>query len=107
MALIRSHIVLLCTLITLSFVFLLPGTALPQIWRIEVVDSDGDVGWFPSLALDSNGYPAISYLDWTNENLKFARWNGSSWDIEVVDSDGDVGWSPSLALDSTGAPAFS
>ncbi|KPK64929.1 MAG: hypothetical protein AMK73_04485 [Planctomycetes bacterium SM23_32] len=68
-----------------------------------VVDSEGMVGYETSLALDSNGYPHISYNDATNDNLKCARWTGSSWDIGDV---AGVGWAlagdTSLALDSSG-----
>jgi len=32
-------------------------------WQIEVVDDVNGVGYFTSIALDSSGYPHISYLD--------------------------------------------
>ena len=78
-------------------------------WHIEAVDPSTtvDVGAFSSLALDSNGYPHISYFDITNLDLKYARWNGSSWQIETVDSAGEVGTYTSLELDSSGYPRIS
>jgi hypothetical protein len=41
-------------------------------WHIETVDSEGNVGLYASLALDGGGYPHISYLDWSNGDLKYA-----------------------------------
>ncbi len=74
---------------------------------MQTVDSVGDVGYFPSLELDSSGYPRISYYDGTNADLKYAAWNGLSWDIETVDWEGSVGAHNSLALDSSGYPHIS
>ena len=68
-------------------------------WEIETVDSSASVGWFTSLALDSSGYPHISYEDDSNEELKCAYHDGSSWNYSVVDADGEG--RSSLALDST------
>ena len=76
-------------------------------WNIETVDSGGDVGLSPSLALDSSGNPHISYTDYTNKNLKYARWSGSAWSIEVVDAMGDTVGLTSIALDSEDRPHIS
>lgn len=43
-----------------------PTCTAPPI--LSVLDSAGNVGWYPSIALDSNGNPVMSYLrysDWT------------------------------------------
>jgi hypothetical protein len=75
-------------------------------WDTQVVDSVGNANFFQnwlnctSLALDSSGYPRISYFDGVNSNLKYALWNGSSWTIQTVDSLFNVGWCSSLAIDS-------
>jgi hypothetical protein len=76
-------------------------------WSIETVDSEGDVGRFSSIALDSTGNPHISYYDQTNYDLKYAKWTGTEWSIETVDSEGDVGSHSSIALDSAGNPHIS
>ncbi|HUT97736.1 MAG TPA: T9SS type A sorting domain-containing protein [bacterium] len=85
----------------------LVSTSLAGEWRIETVDSTDNVGKFTSLALDSSGYPHISYYDYTNIDLKYARWDGAAWRIETVDSGGDVGAYTSLALDSSDYPHIS
>jgi len=76
-------------------------------WDIQTVDSGGDVGQFRSLALDANGYPHISYRDFTNRHLKYAAWNGTSWDVQTVDYSWKVGQYTSLALDGNGYPHIS
>jgi hypothetical protein len=57
-------------------------------WLSVTVDSEGDVGWYTSLALDSNGAPHISYFDNTNDTLKHAWLSGATWLSETVDSIG-------------------
>ncbi|MEZ5339000.1 MAG: PKD domain-containing protein [bacterium] len=67
-------------------------------------------GAFTSLALLANGYPAISYYDVSNGNLRFDRAtnkDGTSWfGPMTVDSPGDTGRFTSLAL-VNGNPAIS
>jgi hypothetical protein len=41
-------------------------------WHLETVDSDGNVGAYPSMALDVSDRPHISYYDDTHEALKYA-----------------------------------
>ena len=82
-----------------------------SMWIIETVDIGeapvGRAGAYSSLALDSNDYPHISYLDRAGGHLKYAHWTGRAWNIDKVDSDGFVGWWTSMALDGVGNPHIS
>ena len=82
-------------------------TSTLTFWQIETVDSAGEMGMYTSLALDASGYPHISYYDDTNDDLKYAHWDGTAWQIETVDSAGDVGLYTSLALNALGYPHIS
>lgn len=59
-------------------------------WDIQTVDFEEDVGQFTSLALDTLGFPHISYHDVTNENLKYAFLDEDGWHLQIVDFIGDV-----------------
>jgi len=59
-------------------------------WNIQVVDSVGNyTGFYPSLGLDSQGNPYISYTSdlVANPFLKLAYFNGSGWEIQVISTD--------------------
>ena len=68
------------------------------------VDSSAKSGYYSSLALDKEDKASISYQDYANNDLKYAKWTGSSWDIQTVESTGSTGYSTSLTLDSMGKP---
>ena len=95
-------------LIALGLLLGLGARAWALDWTIQTVDSIGEAGLSEaSLALDSSGRPHISYFDYTNIDLKYAAYDGSSWQIESVDVEGQVGGSTSLALDGSGYPHIS
>lgn len=77
-------------------------------WNIQSVEkSIDDLGNWPgihsfSLALDSMGYPHITYLTHTG-NLRYARWTGAVWDIQTVATYINNGRT-SLALDVANRP---
>jgi hypothetical protein len=93
------------SLLAISVVFAIQSSA----YEWHTITVDPDVGSCrSSIAMDSNGYPHISYYeDYTDHDLKYAYWTGSQWQIEIVDSEGDVGDANSLALDSQGYPHIS
>ena len=71
-------------------------------WTKETVESDLDVGRYPSLALDISGKAHISYYDRTQEDLKYATNASGSWATTTVDRTGNVGKNTSVALDTSG-----
>ena len=77
------------------------------IWQTTTVDSYGRTGFYTSIALDNNNNPHISYHDWNNGSLNYAKWTGTSWSIETVDEHGTHGWDTSIALDSRDYPHIS
>jgi len=76
-------------------------------WRLQMVDTFGDVGSDNDIAVDAAGRPHISYYDATFRDLKYAYWDGTRWQIQVVDSAGDVGNDNSIELDAAGRPHIS
>jgi hypothetical protein len=74
-------------------------------WSAETVDSQGNVGWQPSIALDSSDKPRISYYDLTNTMVKYARWTGATWSVENI-GPAHVSYAgpTSIALDANNLP---
>lgn len=70
-------------------------------WTIEIVDSVGAVGRCSSQAIDSSGRIHVGYVDSTNENLKYAFFNGTEWVNETVDNSGKAWSGISLRVDSS------
>jgi hypothetical protein len=67
-------------------------------WQIDTIDA-GNVGYYSSIDVDSQNRPHISYYDASNDDLKYAYWDGSAWQIQVIDQSGDVGRWTSIAVD--------
>lgn len=72
------------------------------IWKTSVVDRNGGVGYFTSIAVHK-GIPHISYYDGVNKALKYAtRDTTGKWITEIVDGKGKAGWDTSLKVDPSG-----
>lgn len=71
-------------------------------WVVESVDDAGWVGWWTSIAVDTNGFAHISYYDYSNYNLKYANNTTGVWVPEIAEAALDSGWWSALALDSNG-----
>jgi hypothetical protein len=74
-------------------------------WNIQNVDPDGVHS--TSIALDSRGFPHISYHDHTSGELKYAHFNGIAWSLQTVDPVGNYGGGTSIAIDSHDYPHIS
>ncbi|UCH79039.1 MAG: hypothetical protein JSU81_03565, partial [Candidatus Coatesbacteria bacterium] len=66
------------------------------------VDSDGDVGRWPSIVADQANRPHISYYDATSGVMNYAHYTGRRWRLEAIDGSADVGLYSSLAIDASG-----
>lgn len=76
---------------------------------ITVVDSFSSVGGDTSIALNSSGYPVISYYDADNDDLNLAVCSNTtctSKTTTIVDATGSVGYDSSIRLDSNGFPVI-
>jgi hypothetical protein len=73
--------------------------------NITSVDTTGDVGYYTSITLGSDGFARIGYYDLTNQDLKYAQCTNAACtasNITSVDTTGTVGQYPSIALGTDG-----
>lgn len=75
------------------------------VWNVTAIGSGAVPYEFNvSLALGSDGLPALSYYNDSDGDLIFASFDGASWNLETVASEGDVGKFSSLQFDAEGRP---
>lgn len=85
------------------------STGVPNgAWTTTVVDSSGDTGRNPSIAIDAAGDPHIVYRSWSGWKFKYATLNPSSpnWQVSTIETGGSTGdgtgESNSLIIDDEG-----
>ncbi|MFZ2206160.1 MAG: DUF2341 domain-containing protein [Microgenomates group bacterium] len=76
---------------------------------VTAPDTVNATGYYPSIKLDTNGYPIIAYYDATNTNLNLMHCNdvncaGGNESISAVDTTGNIGYYPDLQIDGNGYP---
>lgn len=61
-------------------------------WITDEIDTDGDVGQYVDLVVDSKNIPHVSYYDADDQNLKYAYWQQSpakwisrTWETSALD----------------------
>ena len=74
------------------------------------IDSVGNVGYFTSITIGTNGNPIISYYDSSNLDLKVAACHNPTCTTSTnttIDSTGDVGSYTSITIGTNGNPIIS
>jgi hypothetical protein len=72
---------------------------------VTLLDTTGQVGGFPSVAIGTDGLGLIAYLDATNADLKVAHCSNTACTaatLSTIDAAGDVGRFASLAVGADG-----
>jgi hypothetical protein len=76
-------------------------------WAAVTVDAAGDVGWWTSVALESNGRRHVSYQDRDNLDLRYATCSvdcttAGNWQAITLDAAGSAGYTTSIAVEAGG-----
>jgi hypothetical protein len=83
-------------------------------WNLEMVDgreqnNQEDVGYSLCITLDKQGDPHLSYMNYSNPNVKYAVRKSGRWETQVVDHLAGVPYPDrnSIAVDEDGTPYIS
>ena len=84
----------------------------PALVTLRTLDSTMVVGEYTCIAIGADGFPVISYHDYTNGDLKVAKCGDASCSpafvtLRTLDSIGDVGRYTSIAIGADGLPVIS
>jgi hypothetical protein len=71
---------------------------------ITTIESYGDVGSHPCIAVEGQGIVHISYYDTDEKQVKYARGDGEYWDITIVETDVETYSCTWIYLDSSNNP---
>jgi len=107
-------------LVMFSFIFLIAMTLTTlsygsgtgtNVNTITTVDSVGDVGFFTSITIGTDGLPVVSYYDDTNGDLKVLKCGNDACSIgntiTIVDRTGEIGWYTSITIGTDDFPVIS
>lgn len=95
----RKQLVLLATILVVQF--LMCNKASGE-WYTETIDSTGQVGDMPSLAIDESNNLHIIYCNTDNYELKYASNSSGTWTKDIIDNI-TTGWAQTdIAIDSSG-----
>lgn len=88
-----------------------PPVQNPRVNTLTAVDTAGNVGQYTSITIGTDGFPVISYFDYTNSDLKVARCGNASCSsgntLTAVDTAGSVGRYSSITTGTDGYPVIS
>ncbi len=70
------------------------------IWYTKRFDNEIQIS-YPSIELDGDGNPHISFYNGMTDDLKYTTFDGADWQTSAVDTAGNVGRFSDLVLDPT------
>ena len=73
-------------------------------WDIIIVDSDGKVGNYNTIVVDSLNRVHIAYNDHTKFDIKYAIKTGEGFELEIIEKNRYFGASPSITVDENDLP---